>query len=167
MKGYLKLDSFEKLAGAVSLALNRVACVAIIAMVSLATIDFIGVKVFRWGFAGSFEMVGLFGLIIVIFALPYTQLLRGHAEIDFVVNRLPKRAQAVIDSVVFLFALVLFALVTWQMFDYGGTLQASGGVTMTQGLPLSPFAYATASCCLVMCVILAVALVRGLKGGGK
>ena len=184
MKNNSNIDSTDKPAGgafswatlpgrldrstkATSLAFNWVACGAMVAMMLLATVDLVGIKVFRWRFAGAFEVIGLLGLISVAFAISYTQVKQGHVAVDFVTTLLPKRAQAVIDSIIPLIALVIFTIMTWQMFAIGQRFQTQGGVTTTERIPTAPFAYATVACALLMCVVLVVQFVKAIKGAIK
>lgn len=164
MKAYFRLDRVEKLANSTGSALRQVARVAIVAMLLITCADVIGYKLFGQSIIGSAEIIGLLGLVTVSFSLLYVQVLRGHIEIDFFVTRLPKRAQAVIASIVSLFGLVLFGLLTWQIYDYGRIAQASGRVSGIMEIPLSPLAYAMAACCLLVCVPLLVVLLRSIKG---
>lgn len=153
-----------KLTDSTSMVFNWVACVAMVAMLLLAAVDLVGIKVFKWNFAGAFEIIGLLGLILVAFAIPHTQVEKGHIAIDILTNLLPKRAQAFFDVFISLLILVLFAPMTWQMYIYGLRLQAQGAVSATQRLPLEPLAYASAVCFLLMCLVLIVQIVRAVRG---
>jgi TRAP-type C4-dicarboxylate transport system permease small subunit len=164
MKAYFRLGRIEKLASSAGSALRQVGRGAIVAMLLITCVDVIGYKLFHHSIIGSAEIIGLLGLVTVTFSLLYTQVLHGHIEIDFMVTRLPKRAQAVIASIVSLFGFVLFILITWQMYDYGRIAQAAGRTSGIMGIPLSPLSYAMAACCLLVCVPLLVVLLRSIKG---
>ncbi len=153
-----------KLTDSTSEVFNWVASAAMVAMLLLATVDLVGIKVFKWNFAGAFESVGLLGLILICFAIPHTQLQKGHIAIDILTNRLPKRIQAFFDVFISLLILILFAPMTWQMFIYGLRLQDQGAVSATQRIPLEPFAYASAACFLLMCLVLVVQAVIAFRG---
>lgn len=174
MKAYSRLDRFEKLANSASGVFYWVACGGIVALLlltfvdltayKLSSVDWIGQNLFRWTWAGGYEITGLLGLVTISFAIALTQVLQGHVAVDFFVKRFTKRAQAVIAGIVSLFGLVLFALATWQMYDYGLILQATGRITPMEKIPLAPFAYAAAACALLMFFVLLVALLRSVKG---
>ncbi|MFC1905323.1 TRAP transporter small permease [Chloroflexota bacterium] len=167
MKSDSKIDCFEKWIKRISGWLFGIACVAIVAMILITVVDLIGLKLFRWKFAGAIEISGLLGLIIIGFAISFTQVLRGHTVVDVLISRLSKRYQVVLASIVSLFGLIIFTLMAWQMYSFGGDLQLAGRITPLEQIPLSPFAYAMAVCCLVMSFVLLLALVRALKGGSK
>jgi TRAP-type C4-dicarboxylate transport system permease small subunit len=154
----------SRLTDSTSMAFNWVACGAMIAMLLMAAVDLVGIKVFKWNFAGAFEAIGLLGLILVAFAIPHTHVQKGHIAIDILTNMLPKRAQALFDVFITLLILALFAPMTWQMFIYGLRLQEQGAVSATQRLPLEPLAYASAACFLLMCLVLIVQAVSAFRG---
>jgi len=164
MKFHPRLERCEKRVNSVSNVFSLVSSVALVVMLLLGSVDFIGAKLFNLPVPGAVEMTGLLGLVIASFAIAFTQVLQGHTSIDFLVNRLPKRSKAVIASIVSLFGLVLFALIVWQMYSGGRTFQTTGRITSIVHIPLAPFAYAIAVCCLLTCLVLLVTLVRSIKG---
>ena len=141
-----KLDSIEKVLQKVSKWLNWFAIVAMAVLLVLTVIDVLGAKVFHWPLPGAVEVASLVGLLIAVFALPMTQMLRGHIEIEIFVIMFSKRVQAVISCLMSLLALALFIVITWQVFDFSRAAHLSGRVTPTQGIPLYPFIYGAAIC---------------------
>ena len=149
-----KLERFEKLANLVSGWLNWITVAGLILMSLITVVDVIGAKLFTAPIIWSFEVTALLGLVILVFALAFTQVNRGHIEIEFATMRLPIRAQTVIGAVVALVGMALFAVITWQMFDYALTLQKAGRVTHMEEIPLFPFAYGAAFCFLMVFLVL-------------
>ena len=123
-------------------------------MLGLAVADIIGIKLFKHPIPGGIEVVAFLGVVVTGFAIAYTQVVHGHIRVEFVVLRLPKRAQAVIFAVVSFLGLVFFALLAWRSYDFGRVLQTTGEVSMTQGIPFYPFVYAIAFCCIPVCLVL-------------
>jgi len=76
--------------------------------------------------------------------------------------RLPTRVRAYVDSFVHLLGIVLFALLAWRSYEYGRVLQDTGEVSMTQGIPFYPFVYAIALCCIPVCLVLLVELLKSV-----
>jgi len=81
---------------------------------------------------GTFEIVGFLGVIVVAFAIAYTQILRGHVAIDYLVARLPRRSQYIVKSITYLLSTGLFALIAWQSYLFAGDLWGSGEVSPTE-----------------------------------
>jgi TRAP-type C4-dicarboxylate transport system permease small subunit len=159
-----KLDSIESVLEKVSQWFNRLAIVAMAVLLVLTVIDVVGAKVFRWPLPGAVEVTSLVALIIAAFALPLTQMLRGHIEIEIFVIMFSKRVQAIISCVIALLALALFIVITWQIFDFSRAAQLSGRVTPTQEIPLYPFTYGAVICFFMVCPILILQFLKALKG---
>ena len=139
------LVRFEKLISTASNSFAWVAGVALIFMVGISAIDMIAHKIVptKWVYAGAFEVAGLLAVLVISFAIPFTQLIHGHTEIDFLTKKLPKRVQVILALIFSLFTLALFATMTWQMLDFARTAQIAGRITSNDKIPISPFAYAT------------------------
>jgi TRAP-type C4-dicarboxylate transport system permease small subunit len=163
------LVRFEKLTGKVSNTFAWVSGIALVAMVGLSAVDMLAHKIVptRWIFAGAFEISGLLAVLVISFAIPFTQLAHGHTEIDFFTNKLPRRVQVVLAFVFSLFTLALFAAMTWQMLDFARTAQMAGRITSNDKIPIAPFAYATAVCFILMCVVVITTLLKLVKGERK
>lgn len=154
------IDQLEKLSGCFSRWLNWVAGFGLVAMLALVVIDVIGIKLFSQPVPGAIEIVGFLGIVITGFAIAYTQLLKRHIQVEFMVTHLPRKLQTIIGSLVYILGILLFAVLAWRSFDFGNTLRTTGEVSMTQGMPFYPFAYALAFCCIPVCLVLLTELLR-------
>jgi TRAP-type C4-dicarboxylate transport system permease small subunit len=141
-----KLEFFKKFSRTFNRVLRWVSMTGMVVMVITTIIDVAGAKLFRWPLPGAFEITSILGLVVIVFALPYTQMLRGHIEIDIFTGLLPKRAQSILGCFMFLLGIILFVLITWQMFDFGQGLRMDHRVTETWEIPMYPFAYGATVC---------------------
>ena len=163
-----KIDRLEKFANSFSSWLNWVAGAGLVAMLALTVADIFGIKLAQAGvpffrpIPGGIEVVAFLGVVVTGFAIAYTQVLRGHIQVEFVVMRLPPRVQAAIAAFVTLLGLALFILLAWQSVEYGLSLQAKGTVSMTQRIPFYPFVHAIAFCCIPICLLLVVEFLRSV-----
>ena len=157
-----KVDSLEKFARRLSNWLNWIAGAGLTAMLVLVAADIVAAKSFKWPIPGGMEMVGFLGVVIVAFSIAETQILRGHIEVEFLVARLPAAARKAIATIVYAFGMVLFAAFAWESYRFGHTLQASGEVSMTQGIPFYPFVYGMALCCVSVFLVLLVQLLQAV-----
>lgn len=155
-----KIDRLEKFVSSLSNWLLWVAGAGLVAMLCLTLADIIGIKLFNWPIPGAIEIVGFLGVVVTAFAIAYTQFRRGHIEVEVLVMRLPRLARKVIESIVTLAGLVLFALLAWRSYDYGRVLQTTGEVSMTQGIPFYPFIYGIAFCSISVCLVLLAQFLR-------
>ncbi len=161
------MDRLERFASSLSNWFNWVAGVGVVAMLGLTVADIIGIKFLKHPIPGAIEIVGFLGVVIIAFGIAYTQVLRGHIQVEFFVMRLPKRARASITAFVSLLGLALFALLAWQSYDFGRVLQTTGEVSMTQRIPFYPFVHAIAFCCIPICLVLLVEFLRSVTKAVK
>ena len=175
-----KIERLEKFAHSSSHRVNWVAGVGLVAMFGLIVADIIGIKgaqifaqtgikffKFFHPIPGGIEMVAFLGVVVTAFAIAFTQVRRGHIQVEFFVMRLPKRAQAGVTALVSLLGIALFGLLAWQSYDFGRTLQVTGEVSMTQRIPFYPFVYAIAFCCLPICLLLLVDFLKSVTKAVK
>jgi len=152
------MERLKKITELVNRNLNWVAGTGLVAMLVLTFADVIAVKVFKAPIPGAIEMVSFLSVVVIAFAIGYTQQLKGHIQVEFFVSRLPVRLRSVIGILISIAGIVLFALLAWRSFEYARVLQLSGEVSMTQRIPFYPFVYAIAFCCIPVCMQLIVEL---------
>jgi hypothetical protein len=64
-------------------------------------------------------------------------------------------------------AIVIFALLAWNLFLKANHLYKSGEVSMTLHMPYYPAAYALAFCFLIECLVLVSDVIRVFMAGNK
>ena len=156
------IERLDKVAMLFSRWVSWVAGLGVVVMLLLTTADVIGIKIFRSPIPGAIEIVAFLGVVITAFSIAYTQAQHGHIQVEFFVLRLPKRVKAGVNALVTLMGIALFFLLSWQSFEYGLTLQNSGEVSMTSRIPFYPFVYAIAFCCIPVCLVLLVELLKSI-----
>lgn len=132
-------------------------------MLLLVIVDVIGGKVFHRPIPGGIELTAFLSVVVISFAIAETQVMRGHIEVEFLVSRLPKVAQRAVACIIYPLAILLFALIAWESFDFGYSLQFSGEVSMTQRLPFYPLLYGIAFSASVVCLVLVVQYIKALN----
>jgi hypothetical protein len=60
-------------------------------------------------------------------------------------------------------SLILFALILWQSYLYGISLQKSGEIGSTSHLPFYPFAYLIALCSIPVCLVFLIEVIKSLN----
>ncbi|MCR4392973.1 MAG: TRAP transporter small permease [Dehalococcoidales bacterium] len=126
-----------------------------------------GVVSFMNPVPGTFELTE-YALIVIVFAsIGYTQLRGEHISIDVVTSHFPKRVQAILDCIMYLASIAMFALVAWQSFVYAGRLQAGNNVSAVLKIPQYPFAIIVAVGSIIYCLAVLfsflVSLARAIK----
>ncbi len=136
--------------------------IALTGMMLLTVIDVIG-RFFKHPIFGSVELTGFFATIIVATALPYTYKMDGHVGVEILVRLLSKKTQLIIDIFTRSLSLVLFCLITWQMFLYAEDIKQSGEVSMNMEFPIFYIIYLLAFGLLAFSVTILETIVKNVK----
>ncbi len=147
------LEKFERFNRRLSSFFEWTGLAGLLVMVFLTCIDVIGAKLFRRPVFGAIDMVMLAQIVAISFAIASALILGRHVQVEFFVAMLPKRVQAAIDSIVFLFGFVLFVLIIWRLCVLGYSFQTGGEGSATARIPLFPFAYGVAFACIPVCLV--------------
>ena len=147
------LERFERFNRRLSGWFEWIGLFGLLVMVFITCIDVIGSKVFLKPVFGAIDIVVLAQLVAISFAAASALILGKHIEVEFFVVLLPRRVQAVINSIMHLFGLVLFALIIWRLIVFGYAFQTGDEVSATARIPLSIFAYSIALACVPVCLV--------------
>ena len=137
----------------ISLGFNTVSGAAIVIMMLLTCADVV-LRLFRHPIPGSYEIVGFLGTVVVSFSLAFTSLEKGHIAVEFLIQRLPRRVQAGVETVTSMVGALLFGLITWQSLIYAGDMRQNGEVSLTLGMPFYPFIYGIAAGAALLSLLL-------------
>jgi TRAP-type C4-dicarboxylate transport system permease small subunit len=144
-----------------------IAGAGLVGMTLLIVADVIGIKIFSNPVPGGIEYVAFLAVVAIAFSVPFTQVMKGHVAVDFIVEAFPRRAKLVIECFTALLSVIVMALLMVYGFRYAGLLRTSGEVSMTQKIPFHPFVYGMAVCFLAAFLILLLQFVRSLLKAGK
>lgn len=164
MKSMMLLDKFEKFNRSLSGWFEWVGLFGLLVVMFITCIDVIGAKLFLRPILGALDIVMLSQLVAISFAVAFALILGRHVRVEFLVARLPRRAQAAIDSIIFLLGLTLFTLIIWRLCVYGYSLQTGGEVSATALIPLYPFAYGIAVASIPVCLVFLLGFLNSLTG---
>ena len=159
-----KLDRGVALLGRI---LFWIAGAGLVGMLLLIVADVIGIKIFSYPVPGGIELVTFFAVVAIAFAVPHTQVMRGHVAVDFIVEKFPRRMKLVIDVFTMLLSTCLLAVMAWYSFKYAARLRATGEVSMTQKIPFYPFVYGMAVCFVATFLALVGDLVKSITKAVK
>ena len=132
-------------------------------MMLITTVDVLGAKLFKQPIFGALDIMMIAQLLAMSFAAAITLIADRHVQVDFFVMLLPNRVQTIVDCLVNLLGLFLFAVIVWRLFVYGYDLQTGGEVSSTARIPLYPFAYSAAVACIPVCLVYLSALLASLS----
>jgi len=135
---------------------------ALLTIMLITCIDVIGAKLFLRPVFGVIDIVMLSQAVAISFAAAMSLILGKHVQVEFFVLKLPRRAQAVIDSLVHFLGLFFFSLVVWRLCVHGYSFQAGGEASATAYIPFYPFAYGIALATIPLCIVLLLRLIESL-----
>ena len=140
----------------------------VIAVMMLLTVsDVVGRRAFNQPVYGAYELSELMMVIVTFFTAAHCQFLRGHIKIDLVVSRLRQRTQDVLNSVMHVFLLAAFCLLTWSLCLYAVTESQTGLTSQLLGIPVFPFIIISAVCCALLSLLVLMHLLLYLAGAMK
>lgn len=113
MAGHKLMPIRERL-HAVVRVMTWISAAALALMVLVTFANVIGRYLLGRPLKGSVEMVEAMMVVAVFFSLAYTETLHGHVSMDEVVARFPRRARAVVLSIMYFAAAAFFFVVAWR-----------------------------------------------------
>ncbi len=147
---------------AVGSTLNWVAVVALLGMFAVITADILSSKILNRPITATVDIASLLATAVAAFAVSQTILAGRHIEVDFVAARIPPGIRRVVNVFASLLSLLFFVLIVWRSFVYGYNLQALGETSLTQHIPMAPFAYGIGIACIPAVVIYALQIYRDI-----
>lgn len=136
----------------------------VIALMMLLTVaDVVGRGFLNKPVLGAYEISEFMLVIVVFISMASCQLLKGHITIDLVVDRLRKRTQNIIDSIMYFLFLIMFCVFTWQLFVYA--MEETGGtVSGILDIPVFPFIYIASLGSALVSLVVFMHLIQFLAG---
>jgi len=145
---------FERFNRRVGGWLEWIGVIAMLVMMFTTSVDVLLAKLLTSPMQGAIDMVMFSQLIAIAFALAMSIILGRHIQVEFIIARFPRRAQAVIEGLVALLGFGFFALIVWQLYLLGHAFQTAGEKSMSQlRFSIYPFPYAIALACIAPCLI--------------
>lgn len=84
-------------------------------MVLLVVSHISGRFLFNKPIPGTIELVEMAIVVVVFFALAYTEVRKGHVQIELLVSRLPAGARRILATVMYFFGAAFFIIVAWRV----------------------------------------------------
>ncbi len=125
----------------------------------------VGRRFFNAPLKGSTELTQL-GLVLITFLVIGLEHMGAHEKmtVDIVAKHLPRKAQAVIQPIIYLLGIAIFCILTWQLAVLGHTYQDAHQTTRNVPVPIYPFTYLAAFGIFTMIPIFVMRFLRSLDG---
>ncbi len=115
--------------------MRKIAAICLMGMALLTGADVFMRGAFNKPIFGCEELVGILGIVVVAFALPYAHYQKSHIGVEILVRRFSRKTRKMIGLVTNSATLILLSIITWRMFLYAKTQGESGEVSMNLELP--------------------------------
>jgi TRAP-type C4-dicarboxylate transport system permease small subunit len=146
--------------------LMAAAALFLLAMMLMTCADIVCRRVWK-PLPGVFELMGLFGSLVVACALGYTQRRKDHLAVDIVTNVYPKIVQKSLEMVNRLACMLFSVLACWQVSKVAGNLMRTGEVTETLRMIYYPFTYGVAAGFALLAAVFFVEMLKVFAPGGE
>ncbi len=157
------MDALEKISHVLDKILMVVGAVAVLFLMSLATINVV-LRIFGAPYRGTYELVGYSGAIVIAFALGYTQQKKDHIVVDILSQHFPTKLNRILDGINYFVTMIFFAIVAWQVSVFGMRVVRAGEVMETLKAIYYPFIFAVAIGFGVLSLALLVDFLKNLFG---
>jgi TRAP-type C4-dicarboxylate transport system permease small subunit len=162
------MSAFLRTIFRITIWMNVIAGIALTFIILLTVCDVV-LRALGSPILGVYEIVAMAGGVVIGFVTPFTSWVRGHIFMDFVIERLSRRAKSAFDIASRCVGIGLFLMISWSVFKIGRNLHSVDEVSLTLQLPLYPIAYGVGFCFFVLSVVLfcdILKIVEGSFGGG-
>jgi TRAP-type C4-dicarboxylate transport system permease small subunit len=144
-------------------ALAVIGCLALFAMVVVGAIDVIGRYVFNNAVTGAVEISKLLMATVIAFTWAYTQANRGHARVEFIIQRFPRGVQRVLTILGDVLIIAFFALVGYQLAKTGVEAWQEHRRILLLEIPIAIMYWLVSFTAFVTCAVVVLQLVRGSR----
>ena len=157
-----ELHGFEKIVINTSKVFNAVgACLLFLLMVTGAA-DVIGRYLFNAPINGTMERGQLILALMVFLSWGYTQVKKGHVNVELFISHFPPRLRLMTDLFTTLVTLGLFIIIVWQSTIMAIETQRSGEVVYVIHWPLAPFQLFVPLGGIVLCLVLVLEIIQSV-----
>ena len=147
--------------------LGYISSVVLFALMCLTVADILMRKFLNHSILGTVELTELMMIVIVFFALGWSEMKDAHIKVDVFTSRLKRQTQTLLDTATQFLGFLLFAFMTVSVLRHGLNMQRVGEVTQDLWIPKYPFLYLTALGCAILSLTLLLRFLQSAAGRFK
>ena len=156
------MKKFFKVVDKLSEILADCSGIIIFVMMLFMTLDVVLRYVFNSPVRGDYELIELAMVVLVFFAIPHTQTVKGHVAVDIITNFMPRKIRDILEIVSYLIASVLMFFVCRANYLQIFKVQGNGQTTGTLHIACYPFYAIVFVCLCIYMLIMVVDVIRAL-----
>ena len=151
----------ERIINTISKAFFQISKAGVAALMILIVVNIILRKVWH-SIYGTYDYVGFITALMVAFTIGYLALQKGHIAVDLLMDRFPKRFQAIVALITNLLCLAMFSLVAWSCVVLGNSVYQSGERSFNSLTPYYPFLYGISLGVALLCLAILFEIIENL-----
>ena len=144
--------------------MRGVASVCLLGMALVTCTDVILRSTINQPIFGSEEIVSIFAIMTIGFALPYAHRKNAHVGVEFFFRLLTPQNRTRIKLCTDFISFLIFLVLGWQMYGYGRDTQSSGALSMNLELPMYWFVYVLSFCLFIVAFSMLQDILLSLRG---
>ena len=141
-----------------------VGSLAVLFLMSLATVNVCLRFFLNAPYRGAYELVGFSGAIVIAFALGYTQKRKDHIVVDILTEKFPKRVIKVLNAISYFVMMIFFSIMAWQVLVWGVKIAKSGEVSETLKMMFHPVIFGVSFGFAVFSLTLLIDFLKAVLG---
>jgi TRAP-type C4-dicarboxylate transport system permease small subunit len=143
-----------------------VAALALFGMMMVTVVDVIGRYFFNSQIKGGWELVSYLMVGAGTWGMAYCQVKKGHIRVDFIWQRLSKKAQVGLTTFAYFLGMAAFSVLCWRsaLLAQGYLTATRGNATDTLHIPFFPFVLMLAIGTGMLAVVLLFDLIHSAAG---
>lgn len=155
------MDYFARIVYLVSRGINRISCVALVAMMAFVSINVV-CRAFGHPIFGTYESVGFLLAIMVAFSIAHCAVKKGHIAVNVLEGVIPARMLPVLDTIVAILGTGLYLVLAWQCAIYAKIMWDKGELSMSMEIPFYPLIFVVAFGLFMLGLVLMVDICKSL-----
>lgn len=132
--------------------MREISCVSLVFIIGITMVDVISRAIYK-PIIGTYELVSFAGAVTIGLALPMTAWEKGHIFMEFVVEKLSAKTQALLSAITRVFVMALFFFIGMALYVVGTEMRTSGEIALSLKIPVYPFVYAISIVCFFLCIV--------------
>ncbi len=152
------MKQFAVLVESLSRVLDRLAATCIVAMMAVVVLNILLRALVGKPLLGTIDYVNILMALTISLGLAYCGLKNGHIAVEFIVEKLSSKKQAVISVVINLLGLVFWGVSAWYMAGYARNMMDTNLLAGTISIPVYPVVYLIAFGLAVLCLTIVLKL---------
>jgi len=132
--------------------MREISCLSLLFIIVITMTDVVSRAIYK-PIMGTYELVSFAGAVTIGLALPITAWEKGHVFMEFIVERLSARTQALLSIVTRVIVMLLFFFIGIALYVVATEMRTSGEVAASLKIPVYPIAYAVCVVSFLLCIV--------------